>query len=222
MKSTYLIALLINFGLFGFLTITLLYIPFEIISANSVHGVMDRFIIYCLCTISFSTILFGNAASYSIIEKTSGILRNLFAYGIHFESIVFTKAAFAAMLGVGSYAFWSILGFLLSQHSDRPFIPIAFLERDLVVGVLITPLVVILIATIHITLSFVFTQFAGLINLALLGVAITTFLNIVPLFNQMTAVGVSVLLFFMVLMLVILGALFFIIKNIQIEYILRT
>lgn len=204
MKATYLVAVCINFGLFGLLAVALLYIPLEILPARSVQGVLDRFIVYCLCTISFSTILFGNAASYSTIEKTSGILRNLFAYGIPFRTIVLAKALFATSLTLANFSFWAVVGLLAAPWTGRSFIPPGFFLRDILVGFAIIPLVIFLIATVHLTLSFVFTQLAGLVNLGLMIVAIATFMNVVALLNRMNALGLGGLLGFIAAVLIIL------------------
>jgi hypothetical protein len=220
MKATCLVAVCINFGLFGLLTVALLYMPFEIVSTRSVRGVLDRFIIYCLCTISFSTILFGNAASYSIIEKTSGILSNLLAYGIPFRKIVLAKALFATAVTLANYAFWAGVGLLAAPWAGRAFMPPDFILRDVLVGGLVIPLVIFLIASVHLTLSFVFTQLAGLVNLGLLLLAVAMFMNVVAMLNRMNALGLGAFLGFVALVLLLLFAGYVILKQIDCEYVI--
>ena len=176
--SSYLTVFVVNFLLYGAASAALLLSAGGMMPGTVFGKGFDPFVTFCLLSVSFSSMFFSMAGPNSLIEKSTGILDNMLAYTRSAQWVFVSKALFLWAAAFVSFLFWGIAAAAASPLVSMRFVDGAFLGRDLVLGLLVYPILLLCLSMIQVYFYYVFPQVAPLVNVVLFALAFMVLINL--------------------------------------------
>jgi hypothetical protein len=153
---------------------------------STVRAGVDSFALFATFSFGASSVFLSGTARVALLERVTGILDTQLALVGSPRPILLAKVAVLSGLATGSFAAWTLIGFVVSRVMAIPFVGAGAGGRALFVVAVVFPLSVALLSSLHIFAGTVFPKVAPLANIVFLGLMFAVVSNITSLSASLT------------------------------------
>lgn len=161
--------------------------------ADTAALLADPFLLFCVVSLGLTSMMLSIAGPSALIEKTLGIVDTLLASGCSPAQLILSKTVFLSGLAFASFMLSSLVAGGAGVAAEIPFVGGGRLWYDVLVGLVMLPMLMVLLAFFQVLTSVVWPRVGPVVNVVLFAVAFAVFFNVVTVVGQVATSPASFL-----------------------------